>query len=336
MKTERNITSVQGTISRITYQHPDTHYTVARLEKTAGPRVTVVGVLFPVSEGEEIKVTGVWKTPSALRPAIPGRSLGKDRSGDHRRDREISWLRFDQRHRSDVCQAFGRCLRPRYLEGLSEEPLRILDVDGIGEVRARRIMQAWQAQRGMQDVMVFLQGHGVGASLALRIYRVYGADTIDTGQRKSLCAGAAGAWHRLFAGGPACRHIGIQRRFSTARASRRAACACESRRSAVIVICRWSALSRNAACRLLEVDEERVEDAVEKLAERGEVVLAEKPRSATSGAVYLPNLYRGRAARGRRLARLLTTPSFLQGDRRPRPWEKAHRRSARRYRSVER
>ena len=64
------------------------------------------------------------------------------------------------------------------LRVLSEEPLRVLDVDGIGEVRARRIMEAWQAQRGMQDVMVFLQGHGVGASLALRIYRVFGADTV--------------------------------------------------------------------------------------------------------------------------------------------------------------
>ena len=82
-------------------------------------------------------------------------------------------------HRPDLREAIGRGVRPRHFEVLSEEPLRILDVDGIGEARARRIMEAWQAQRGMQDVMVFLQGHGVGASLALRIYRVFGAGTID-------------------------------------------------------------------------------------------------------------------------------------------------------------
>jgi exodeoxyribonuclease V alpha subunit len=54
--------TLQGTISRITYQHPDTHYTVARIEIDGASAVTVVGVLFPVSEGEEIKVTGFWKT----------------------------------------------------------------------------------------------------------------------------------------------------------------------------------------------------------------------------------------------------------------------------------
>ena len=61
---------------------------------------------------------------------------------------------------------------------LSQEPHRVLEVEGIGASRARGIMQAWEAQRGMQDIMVFLQGHGIGAALALKIYRFYGSDTI--------------------------------------------------------------------------------------------------------------------------------------------------------------
>ena len=58
---QNETTSIQGTISRITYQHPETHYTVARLDEDGGPAITVVGTIFPVAEGEEIKVTGVWK-----------------------------------------------------------------------------------------------------------------------------------------------------------------------------------------------------------------------------------------------------------------------------------
>jgi exodeoxyribonuclease V alpha subunit len=52
---------LQGTIARITYQHPETRYTVARLDAEGASSVTVVGPLFPVSEGEEIKVFGSWK-----------------------------------------------------------------------------------------------------------------------------------------------------------------------------------------------------------------------------------------------------------------------------------
>ena len=53
--------TLQGTVSRITYQHAETHYTVARLDTDGPSSVTVVGTLFPVSEGEEVKVFGRWK-----------------------------------------------------------------------------------------------------------------------------------------------------------------------------------------------------------------------------------------------------------------------------------
>jgi exodeoxyribonuclease V alpha subunit len=39
-------------------------------------------------------------------------------------------------------------------------------------------LQAWTDQRALHDVMVFLQGHGVSASLAVRVFRRFGADSI--------------------------------------------------------------------------------------------------------------------------------------------------------------
>ena len=53
--------AVQGTVHKITYHHPDTNYTVLRLDVENAAGVTVVGGVYPVSEGEEIKVTGAWK-----------------------------------------------------------------------------------------------------------------------------------------------------------------------------------------------------------------------------------------------------------------------------------
>ncbi|MGH9427247.1 MAG: YrrC family ATP-dependent DNA helicase, partial [Terriglobia bacterium] len=52
----RDRSLLQGTIKRITYQNPDAPYTVARLEVDGVEEVTVVGGIYPVSEGEEIKV----------------------------------------------------------------------------------------------------------------------------------------------------------------------------------------------------------------------------------------------------------------------------------------
>ncbi|MGH7815890.1 MAG: YrrC family ATP-dependent DNA helicase, partial [Candidatus Binatia bacterium] len=175
---QNEVAFLQGTISRITYQHPETHYTVARLDEDGGPSTTIVGTIFPVSEGEEIKVTGAWKRHPRY---------GLQFQVDHWEKIDPSTIEGIEKYLgSGLIKGIGPTYAKRLvaafgtdtLRVLSDEPLRILDVDGIGEVRARRVMEAWQAQRGMQDVMVFLQGHGVGASLALRIYRVFGAGTI--------------------------------------------------------------------------------------------------------------------------------------------------------------
>jgi exodeoxyribonuclease V alpha subunit len=128
--------ALQGTISRITYQHPDTHYTVARIEIDGASTVTVVGVIFPASEGEEIKVTGFWKTHPRY---------GLQFQVDH-------WEKIDPATIEGIEKYLGsgliKGIGPTYakrlvsafgldtLRVLSEEPLRILEVDGIGEVRA--------------------------------------------------------------------------------------------------------------------------------------------------------------------------------------------------------
>jgi exodeoxyribonuclease V alpha subunit len=52
------------------------------------------------------------------------------------------------------------------------------DVDGIGPGRAAQIVEAWSGQKVIRDIMVFLYGHGVGTSRAVRIYKTYGADAI--------------------------------------------------------------------------------------------------------------------------------------------------------------
>src|SRR5690606_21029178 len=61
---------------------------------------------------------------------------------------------------------------------IDTEPDRLRDVPGIGPTRARRMVENWQAQRAIRDIMVFLHGHGVSTARAVRIYKTYGADAV--------------------------------------------------------------------------------------------------------------------------------------------------------------
>src|SRR5260370_18858185 len=58
-------------------------------------------------------------------------------------------------------------------------PDRLREGDGIGPVRASRIVAAWAEQKVVREIMVFLHSHGVGTARAVRIYKTYGADAVQ-------------------------------------------------------------------------------------------------------------------------------------------------------------
>lgn len=170
--------TLQGTVARVTYQNPEGRYTVLRLEVEGSHDVTVVGEIFPISEGEEVRVTGRWK----MHPRY-----GLQFQAEQWQKLEPATLEGIERYLgSGLIKGLGPTYARRLVSSfgldtlrvLSQEPHRILEVEGIGQGRWQKIMQAWAKQKGMQEVMVFLQGHGVGSILAVRIYRALGPETV--------------------------------------------------------------------------------------------------------------------------------------------------------------
>ncbi|MDZ5762847.1 RecD-like DNA helicase N-terminal domain protein [Candidatus Cyrtobacter comes] len=55
----------------------------------------------------------------------------------------------------------------------------MIEVEGIGALRAKKITGSFQEQKVVREIMIFLQSHGVGTSRATRIYKTYGNDAIE-------------------------------------------------------------------------------------------------------------------------------------------------------------
>ncbi len=64
------------------------------------------------------------------------------------------------------------------LQVMEQEPHRLQEVEGIGPRKAAEILKSYRQYKDVQNVLVFLQGYGVGVSQAMRLYRRYGSDTI--------------------------------------------------------------------------------------------------------------------------------------------------------------
>jgi len=298
--------TLQGTIIRITYQDPEGRFTVARLEVDGSQEVTVVGEIFPVGEGEEIKVSGQWR----VHPRF-----GLQLQAERWEKVEPATLEGIERYLgSGLIKGIGPIYARRLVSAfgidtlriLAEEPNRILKVPGIGKVRAQRILRAWEEQRGMRDVMVFLQGHGVGTALALRIYRAFGAETVARVKENPYCLAREIYGVGFILADRIARAMGISE-DSPVRVQA----------GLLHVLKKFSdeghcfiplALVKSNASALLGFELEAAESAIEKLAVEGEIVLEEACEEGAT-RVYPQELYHAERRVASAIRSLLSTPS---------------------------
>jgi exodeoxyribonuclease V alpha subunit len=81
----------------------------------------------------------------------------------------------DQSFPKKLVRAFGE----KVFDTIEAEPERLIEVTGIGPVRAGHIKAAWAEQKIVREIMVFLHSNGVGTARAVRIYKTYGADAVQ-------------------------------------------------------------------------------------------------------------------------------------------------------------
>ncbi|WP_371519073.1 ATP-dependent RecD-like DNA helicase [Kitasatospora sp. NBC_01300] len=176
----RQLAQVEGVLERITYANEDTGYTVARVDTGRGGNdlLTVVGALLGAQVGESLRLHGRWGshpqygrqfTVENYTTVLPATVQGIQRYLGSGLIKGIG-PRFAER----IVERFG----VDTLEVIENEPGRLIEVPGLGPKRTKKIAAAWEEQKAIKEVMVFLQGVGVSTSLAVRIYKQYGDASI--------------------------------------------------------------------------------------------------------------------------------------------------------------
>jgi exodeoxyribonuclease V alpha subunit len=173
------MTTLEGVVERITYASAGDGYTVARMAVAGRPApVTVVGAMPGVHPGQALRVTGEWTRHarfgeqfkvSSWETLTPATRVGIERylgSG------LIKGIGPGIARR--LVERFGE----QTLRVIEEEPERLREVSGVGPDRVTRIRAAWDAQREVREVMLFLQGHGVSAAYAGKIFKTYGRGAV--------------------------------------------------------------------------------------------------------------------------------------------------------------
>ena len=186
----QNVAVLDGVLERVTYSNPETGYTIARIAPDRGTGrgpvsadtelVTAVGPLLGAQVGESLRLRGRWSSHlkygrqfevQSYTTVLPATEQGIRRylgSGLIKGIGPVMAERMVGHFGADIMRI------------IDDEPGRLVEVPGLGPKRSARIKDAWAEQKAIKEVMIFLQGVGVSTSLAVKIYKKYGDESIGT------------------------------------------------------------------------------------------------------------------------------------------------------------
>jgi len=176
--------TLEGSIESIVFRNEDNHYTVARFRTNDNGRLfrddltTIVGTLPGIHVGELLSVEGEWEK-------------------DPKYGRQLHVKSFTQRLPASI-EGITRYLGSGLIKGIGpkkaklivehfgeqtlaiieQQPDRLTEVKGISAKDREQIAKSWDEQSEVKELHLFLQSYDVSVSLATRIYKQYGADSI--------------------------------------------------------------------------------------------------------------------------------------------------------------
>ena len=182
---------ISGTVERVIFHNEENGYTVLRLMPASvnsgggdggltRPRdsVSCVGHMVNPQAGVQMKLGGRWVNNTRFGRQIEfshAEEMLPATSEGIRLYLSSGLIKgVGEEMASRIVKAFGTDT----IRVLDEEPERLLKVRGVGQKSLERIRASWSEHRGIRDLLLFLQPHGITPAYAVRIYRAYGADAL--------------------------------------------------------------------------------------------------------------------------------------------------------------
>ncbi|MDM0460549.1 ATP-dependent RecD-like DNA helicase [Clostridium perfringens] len=171
--------ALNGIVESIVFKSSDTGYTVIKFRENNIVH-TAVGVLPHVKEGQNLKITGSWVNHSQFGKQFKVEEceeiLPTSKDG------------IEKYLSSGIIQGIGPVTAKKIVNKFGEDTLNILDnnierlkeIEGIGKKKLETIIESYREQRELKNITIFLQTHGLSVNQCLKIYKKYGASSVDT------------------------------------------------------------------------------------------------------------------------------------------------------------
>ena len=172
-------TNLSGQIEKIAFTNEENGFTIARV-KVQGSRglVTVIGTMMAPMAGEILEMRGEWTTHPTFGEQF--------KVLEYKTKVPVTVYGIRKYLGSGMIKGLGPVMAGRIVDRFGKKTLdiiendiqRLAEVEGIGKKRIALIAGAWDEQREIRDVMLFLQSHGVSSGYAAKIFKQYGNQAV--------------------------------------------------------------------------------------------------------------------------------------------------------------
>lgn len=170
---------LEGTIAEVIFHNGENGYTVCIFE-TEEEQLTAVGALPSCDKGRSYILEGAFKVHSkygeqfAFTHAEEVMPTTKEGITDFLASGIIKGVG------PKMAAAIVAELGDDALRIIEEEPQKLARVSGIGPKKIEAITESFATHKAFADISVYFRKHGIPSEYALKLYRLYGDDTIET------------------------------------------------------------------------------------------------------------------------------------------------------------
>jgi exodeoxyribonuclease V alpha subunit len=169
---------IQGVVEDIVFQNEENGYAIANIAGS-DERTTIVGVIPFLTEGQNLRLQGQWVVHpqfgkqfkvEGCEEILPSTTVG-----------------IEKYLSSGVISGIGPVTARKIVEKFGDKTLEVLDyeidrlqeIEGIGEKKIDVIKESYSRQKEVKNIMIFLQTYGVTPNQCVKIYRRFGATSIE-------------------------------------------------------------------------------------------------------------------------------------------------------------
>ena len=179
MEAAEELNRIEGSVEAVIYQNEENGYTVLRVDAGDQGGITVVGCMPGIAPGERIAVRGRWMRHASYGEQFKAELVERRMPAGEKAIYEYL--------ASGAVRGIGAATARRMVEEFGSDALTILEehpeqltrIRGITRKKALAMGEAFRLQLGMRRLLEFLGEHAIPLQLAMPLYRRYGDRALE-------------------------------------------------------------------------------------------------------------------------------------------------------------